>query len=66
MQICGLPLFQLTQKKYNQWFENEKIEDFIVSAAYILIWTKQDCCSVIFWLTFQSLSNHMSLGFKEF
>ena len=34
----GLPPFQFTQKKHNQWFENEKIEDLIVSTKYHEIW----------------------------
>ena len=34
----SLPPFRLTQKKHNQWFENEKIEDLIVSTDYRKIW----------------------------
>ena len=30
--------FQFTQKKHNQWSENETIEDLVVSVKYHKIW----------------------------
>ena len=38
VKVSGLPPFQFTQKKHNQWFENETIEDLVVSVKYHKIW----------------------------